>query len=275
MTHMTDSGSTMQGAPPCADLLAGRTGLVLGVSRRESVGYHCVRDLKAMGASVAFTQRPARASLGVEIARELNVLRVPMDVLEEDSVREAFDVVASQKGQLDFLVHCLVHVPAGSLDRPVFELSKQDFAAAMEVGVRSLLMTTRYALPLLRRSGAPRIVALFSAGGEFAIRNYHLVGIVKGALATAMRYLAMDLGPLGVLCNGVSFPMLETEAAERVLNKDVVAQTRSYQSKRSMTRTPATFESVTNAVGFLVSQNCQNLTGEILNVDGGYCRSYF
>jgi enoyl-[acyl-carrier protein] reductase I len=141
--------------------------------------------------------------------------------------------------------------------------------------VRSLLLTARHALPLLRRSDAPRIVALFSAGGELAIPNYHLVGIVKGALASTLRYLAQDLGPLGVLCNGVSFPMVETEAAESVLGKEVVAQTRAYLGKRSMTRTPASFGNVTNAVGFLTSASCQNLTGEIINVDGGFCRNYF
>lgn len=260
---------------PAPLMLAGQSGLVLGVSRRASVGYHCARTFRSMGAEVAITQRGREPATERELESELGVLALPMNVLDEHSVADAFAALAQRRDRLDFLVHCLVHVPPGGLSGSALEISRDDFSEAMEVGARSLLVCARHALPLLRRSEAPRIVALFSAGGEFAIPNYHLVGIVKGALAATLRYLALELGPLGVLCNGVSFPMLETGAAERVLGKETVEKTRNHLGKRSMTRTPGTFESVANTVAFLVSRNCQNLTGEIINVDGGYCRSYF
>lgn len=267
---MTDDAGSTAGAQP--RLLEQRRGLVLGVSRPESVGYHCVRDLQALGARVAWTYRPGR---GGALPQRLENPGLPLDVLDEASVERAFSELARRFERLDFLVHGLVHVPSGSLQSSLLELSQDALGVAMEVGVRSLLLTAKHALPLLRRSPAPRIVVLLSPGSDFAIPNYHLVGIVKAALASALRYLAAELGPQGVLCNGVNFSMLSTTSAEQVLGKTTVEQTHTYVTKHSLTKTALRFEHVTSAVGFLASAQCQNLTGEVLTVDGGYSRNYF
>jgi enoyl-[acyl-carrier protein] reductase I len=272
MSPPRGDSKTEQGEPP--RLLDGRIGLVLGVSRPASVGYQCAKDLKGQGARLGITYRSGESE-GVECARVLDVPAYAMDVLDEDSVRRALDELAGRFERLDFLVHTLVHAPKGSLQGSILDVSREDFALAFEVGVRSLLVTTRYALPLLKRSSSPRIVTLFSPGGDFAMPNYHLIGMVKGGLASAMRYLAAELGPQSVLCNGVNFSMLETDAAERAVGRTAVEQTRAHLVKRSMTREALSFEHIANTVAFLVSGSCQNMTGEILTVDGGYCRNYF
>jgi enoyl-[acyl-carrier protein] reductase I len=239
------------------------------------VGHHTVRALSDMGARVAVGYRPKADSAGPGLAAELGAPAVAFDVLDEASVQRGFEGLEKHFDRLDFLVHCLVHVPPGSLEGSVLGVSRDDFALALEVGVRSLFVTTRHALPLLRRSPAPRIVVLFSAGGEFAISNYHLIGIVKGALASGLRYLAQELGPVGVLCNGVSFSILETGAAEKALGHGTVSQTHAYVTKHSMTRQGLSFDHVTSAIAFLASAGCQNMTGEVLTVDGGYGKNYF
>ncbi|HEY0463492.1 MAG TPA: SDR family oxidoreductase, partial [Polyangiaceae bacterium] len=169
----------------------------------------------------------------------------------------------------------LVHVPEGILQKPVYELTATAFSSVMEVGVRSLLVACKLALPLLARSAHPRVVALTSSGADFAIPNYHAVGISKAALAASVRYLAQELGPQGVLCNSLSFSILATDAAQRVIGQSESQQTHGYLAKRSMTRLPLSFEHVTNSLGVLVSPLCMNLTGETLSVDGGFSRSYF
>jgi enoyl-[acyl-carrier protein] reductase I len=145
----------------------------------------------------------------------------------------------------------------------------------MDVGVRSLLALARYARPWLLRSGSPRIVAMLSGGADFAMPSYHLVGLVKAALAAAVRYLAAELGPDKILCNAVNFSMLETDAARRLIGPERTQQTRQHLAKRSMTRAPLEYADVTSAIAFLASPLCRNLTGEALVVDGGFSKSYF
>jgi enoyl-[acyl-carrier protein] reductase I len=260
--------------PELAALLAGRRGLVLGVSSENSVGFHLARHLQALGAEVAASLRPNRGQFLSRLS-ELGMFCVELDALDESSIERAVQGVGERFERLDFVVHGLVHVPEGVLSRPVQQLSARELADAMEVGVRSLLVAARFAQPLLQRSDAPRIVTLLSGGADFAMPAYHVVGMVKAALGSAVRYLAAELGPAGILCNAVNFSILETDAARRVIGTERTQQTRQHLSKRSMTQRALSFTDVAQAVAFLASPLCSNLTGEALTVDGGFSRSYF
>jgi enoyl-[acyl-carrier protein] reductase I len=261
------------GTSPAA-LLSGKCGLVLGASSRDSVGFHSAEELRLQGAKVAVSLRPSRGAFMAELA-ESGYVPVELEVFEPGSMERAVTHVGERFGRLDFLVHTLVHVPEGALERPVTALSANELAEAMEVGVRSLLVAARHAAPWLQKSTSPRIVALLSGGADFAMPNYHLIGMVKAALASAIRYLAAELGPSGILCNAVNFSILETDAARRVIGTQRVAQTREHLAKRAMTRAPLTYTDVTRAIAFLVSPLCSNLTGEALLIDGGFAKSYF
>jgi enoyl-[acyl-carrier protein] reductase I len=264
----------MTGPTTGVALLADKRGLVLGVSSRGSVGFHTAEELRAHGAEVAVSLRPSRSAFMSELA-ESGYVPVELDALDEDSVERAIQHVGQRFRRLDFLVHTLVHVPDGALGRPVTELSAAEFAEAMEIGVRSLLLAARHAKPWLEKSTSPRIVTLLSGGADFAMPNYHLVGMVKAALAAAVRYLAAELGPAGILVNAVNFSILETDAARRVIGAERSAQTRQHLAKRAMTQAPLAYSDVTRAIAFLASPLCSNLTGEALLVDGGFSKSYF
>jgi enoyl-[acyl-carrier protein] reductase I len=225
--------------------------------------------LRSLGAKVAFsyrqrTEQNAQDPLGVEI-----------DFDDEEAIESGMADLERRLGRLDFLVHTLVTVPEGALGRPLLALTKEEFSQAMEGGAYSLVRALRHALPLLERSSAPRVVTLLSAGSDFAIPNYHAVGMAKAALAASLRYLAHELGPKGVLCNGVSFSIIDTEAAEHALGEDVTRRSRDYLVKRSMTGRAVSYADVNSAIAYLCSRHCQNMTGEVINVDGGYTRNYF
>lgn len=271
-------GKLTTGSPsptPATGLLSGHRGLILGVSSRQSVGFHCLKEFLAQGARVAIAYRERAGGEGPEIARSLDIPSVAIDVQREEEIRDGVARAAQSLGGLDFLVHTLVHVPEGGLVGSVLDITQRDLATVMDVGVRSLLSATRHALSWLEQSHHPRVVTLLSHGGDFAIPNYHLLGISKAALKAALHYMAQDLGARGILCNGVAFSMVNTDAATRVLGADTVQATQGYLRKRSMTKAPVEPAQVARAVSFLASSACQNITAEVLNVDGGYCKSYF
>lgn len=255
-------------------LLSEKAGLVLGVSSPDSVGFHTAEQLRELGASVSVSLRDGASPFAREL-RERGYAPVPLDAFDEASVACALEQTGQRFGRVDFLIHTLVHVPAGALERPLTQLSSRELSDAMEVGVRSLLVAARHARPWLEKSSSPRIVALLSGGADFAMPSYHVVGLVKAALSAAIRYLAAELGPSGVLCNAVNFSLLETDAARRVIGVERAAQTRAHLAKRALTKSPLAYQDVTRAVAFLASPLCSNLTGEALQVDGGFSKSYF
>ena len=60
-----------------------------------------------------------------------------------------------------------------------------------------------------------KVMALVKERHAAAIEPARASALVKAALASAVRYLAAELGPAGILCNAVNFSMLETDAARR------------------------------------------------------------
>lgn len=257
-------------------ILAGLRGVVLGVSGKNGLGYRCAELFRRLGAEIAITHRPSREAEGARLGAELGAgLVLPADAGDDASLDRAFASIDRAWGRLDFLLHTWVYVPEGVLARPLVALGREDFATVMEISAYSLVAACRYAKALLARSASPRVVALTSSQANHMTPNYHVVGIAKAALDATVLYLAHELGREQILCNAVSFSLIETDAAVRALGKTATGVTREYLAKRSPTRRAVELEDVASAVAFMVSPLCRNTTGEVLTVDGGFSRSYF
>ena len=263
-------------APPAAmtGLLAGRRGVVLGVSGVNSIGYTLARTLRALGAEVAVTCRPARLAAMVELAAELAVEVHPVEISDERSLAAAFEALGRAGRPLDFVVHGLVEIPEGVLARSVLDVSRAEFEQVMSVAAWSLIAACHHARPLLLRSTAPRVVALTSACSHRMTPNYHVAGIAKAALESAVLYLAMQLGRDGVLVNAVGASLLATDGAVRAIGAHHAQATRAVQTRRSATGRGVELGDVAHCVAFLCSPLARNLTGEVVTVDGGFSRAY-
>jgi enoyl-[acyl-carrier protein] reductase I len=271
MAETDVAGSPVRAA---GGLLAGRRGVVLGVSSENSIGYQVVKGLRALGAEVAMTSRRSDGDR-TRLARSLGCdLALAVDAHDETSFERAFSLLGEAWGRIDFIVHTMAHVPDGVLTRPLLDLGRDDFHAVLDAGAHSLIVACKHAAPLLECSDAPRVVALTSPSDLRMTPSYHAMGICKAALRSTVLYLAYELGPRGILCNAVGFSLLSTDGARRVVGDDAVLATARHVAKRAPTRKPLEGAHVTGAIAFLVSPLCQNLTGEVMTVDGGLSRTY-
>lgn len=250
-----------------------RRGLVLGYSGDAGVAHACATRLQSLGAEIAVTTRPGREA-ALRDAERAGFPAFAVDATDDRAIAETVARIGRWWGRLDFVIHAWVNAPVDALARPLHELSREDFARTLDVSTYSLIAATRAALPLLRRSRAPRIVTMTSPAALRATQGYHAVAIAKAALAATVRHLATDLGVDGVTCNAVSFSAIDTAGARRVLGERAIAAVSAHLAKRGPLRRAIDRDDVAEAVAFLCDERCRGITGEILTVDGGFANTY-
>lgn len=250
-------------------LLAGKVGLVAGLSNKYGVAWGVTQALLREGARLAFTHQERYARQAEELTAGIDgAIRVPLDdASNEDQVTAAFAQIDREFGGLDFIVHSIAFAPPSAFERRFSETSLEDFRVAMDSSAYSLLALTRGALPLFQKRGGGSVVAMTYYGGEKVVLGYRIMGVAKAALDSIGRYLAADLGPDNVRVNLLSLGPLRTMSARGI--RGFMAMMHEAEKVAPLRRN-IELEDAGNAAVFLCSEWGRNITGEILHVDSGY-----
>lgn len=247
-----------------------RTSLVVGVSGPASLGWSIARALQARGDAVIVTCRPSRLPDVRALAEPEGMSVRPLDVDDPDAVRE----VVGSVGRLDALVHTVMHVPPGLLARPFTDVPPRELADVVGRPSASLVSLCAAALDGFARSPSPRVVTLSSALAARTAPRYHVAGVAKAALEATALYLARELGPRGVLVNVLRCGLVDTAGARQALGDEAVVATAAHLARKSPTRAAPQGDEVADAAAWLTSPSCRNLTGQVLDVDGGFSGLY-
>ena len=200
--------------------LQGKKGLVVGIANEHSIAWGCARAFHAAGADLAITWLNDKARPYVQpLAQRLEAgIQLPLDVEQPGQLEAVFDAIATQWGRLDFVLHSIAFAPAADLHGRVIDSSREGFARAMDVSCHSFLRMARLAEPLMQQGGSLMTMSYLGAGE--VIDNYGLMGPVKAALESSVRYMATELGPKGIRVNAVSPGPLATRAASGIAQFD-------------------------------------------------------
>jgi enoyl-[acyl-carrier protein] reductase I len=250
-----------------ADLLAGKTALVLGVANKWSLAYAIAQAFRREGARVVLTYQGERQRTTVEeLGAELGVEQVlPCDVtLEEELERLAASLRASFP-RLDAVVHSIAFANREDLSRPFVETSRSGYLLAQEVSAYSLVAVARTVSPLMTQGGS--ILTLTYLGATRVVPNYNVMGVAKAALEAAVRYLASDLGPANIRVNAISAGPVKTASARGV--KDFMKVLDGVAQRAPLRRNTDPAEVADTAV-FLASDLGRGVTGNIIFVDAGF-----
>lgn len=246
--------------------LTGKKGLVVGIANRESIAWGCATVARACGARLAVTYLNEKGRAHVQpLAEELGAeFLLPLDVESDGQTDALFHELATGWGGLDFLIHSIAFAPAADLHGRVVDCSLAGFERAMRISCYSLIEMARGAEPLMKEGGT--IVTMSFGGADRVVANYNLMGPVKAALQCTVRYLADELGPLGIRVHALSPGPVRTRAASGLARFDRLVQDATEHSPLGRL---VTIEEIGSTAAFLVSDGARGLTGDTLYVDGG------
>ncbi|OYU25542.1 MAG: enoyl-[acyl-carrier-protein] reductase [Burkholderiales bacterium PBB2] len=248
------------------DMLKGKRGLVVGVANGDSIAFGCAAKLRAFGAEIALTYLNDKARPHVApLAEALDArLLMPLDVSQPGQMQAVFEQLRETWGTLDFVIHSIAFAPRDDLHGRVIDCSQAGFLQALQVSCHSFIEMARYAEPLMNPGGA--LITMSYYGADKVVDHYNLMGPVKAALQSSVRYLASELAERQVRVFAVSPGPLRTRAASGIDHFDALID-------MAVSRAPAhrlvDIAEVGRLVAFLVGGGASGMTGDTLYVDGG------
>ncbi len=251
---------------PAGRPLEGQKVLVIGIANEHSIAFGCARAFRRLGADLAITYLNEKAKPYVEpLARELEAgILAPCDVSVPGQLEAVFDTVRQTWGRLDVALHSIAFAPKADLQGRLVDSSAEGFAVAMDVSCHSFIRMARLAEPLMADGGT--LLAMSYLGAVRVVPNYNLMGPVKAALESSVRYLAHELGPRQIRVHAVSPGPLKTRAASGIKDFDHLL---AEAAEKAPVGELVDIDDVGVTTAYLATPYARRLTGTTVYVDGG------
>jgi enoyl-[acyl-carrier protein] reductase I len=247
--------------------LTGKKGLIVGIANEHSIAYGCARAFREAGAELTITYLNAKAEPYVRpLAESLNApLILSCDVQDNAQLEQVFAAIQGQWGKLDFLLHSIAFAPKADLQGRVTDCSQEGFLQAMAISCHSFIRMAHLAEPLMPAGGS--LLTVSYMGGVEVVEHYGIMGPVKAALESSVRYLAAELGPNNIRVNALSPGAIATRAASGIPH---FVELLKHAEAKAPLRRAIDIADVGHMAAFLVSDLSKNITGNVHRVDAGY-----
>jgi len=260
--------------------LRGAVAVVTGGA--SGIGLATARLFAAEGASVALWDLSASVHhVRVDLAtRGHPAAAVQVDVADEDAVRAAVAETERELGPIQHLVHAAA-IGSGRYGFPFLNLEPRDWKKCLEVNVLGMVHVAHAVAPGMIERRAGTMVFLASVAGQIGSQTDPPYSAAKAANINFAQCLAKDLAPYGVRVNTVCPGMVKTP-----LNRDVWRAWHDQQPPDQRLDYEAwgdekvrrvvplgTWQEpddVAQMIVFLSSDRARQVTGQTINVDGGF-----
>jgi len=185
---------------------------------------------------------------------------IAVDVTSDEQCEMLANFAVSEYGRLDILDNNV----GNSHRATVTEIDPEDWDSIMELNVKSMMLTSRYAIPRMKETGGGSIVNIASIAGLRASKST-VYTASKAAVIGLTKSMAGDHGREGIRVNAISpGPVFTPMVAWRLSD-----EMRAHRSNTTALGTEGTPWDVGWAAVYLASDESRWVTGSVLTVDGG------
>lgn len=229
---------------------SGKNILVVGGS--TGIGLALVRGLLAEGATVYVASRHVSEALA-----QLPVTHFVWDATQPDATIFA---------TLPDALHGVAYCPGTINLKPFPRLSVNDFQNDFQVNVLGAVAVIQTVLPRLKKANGASIVLFSTVAAKLGMGFHASIAASKGAVEGLGKSLAAELAPAHIRVNMVAPSLTDTPLAANLLASP---EKREASDKRHPLGRVGTADEVASLAQYLLSDNTQWLTGQVIGIDGG------
>ena len=196
-----------------------------------------------------------------------SAIAVVADVSKNSDVEAMIQQTVAQWGRLDILVN-----NAGTTHRnkPMTEVTEEEFDRIFAVNVKSVFLTARHGVPLMKEQGHGIILNVASTAGLRPRPGLAWYNTSKGAMITATKAMAIELASFKIRVNAINPVAGETGMLHLFMGEDTPEKRAQFVSSIPWGRLSQP-QDMANAALFLCSDEADMVTGTCMEVDGGRC----
>ncbi|MBQ8268119.1 MAG: 3-oxoacyl-ACP reductase FabG [Clostridia bacterium] len=232
--------------------------LITGASR--GIGRAMVELFASEGYQVAFTylssEKEARA-----LSQKTGALALRADCEREEEILSAVSEAEAALGGID----CLINNAAISGFSLLTDITTEEWNRFLRINLTAPFIYSRAVLPAMIRKGRGRIVNITSMWGLVGASCEVHYSAAKAGLIGFTKALAKEVGPSGITVNAIAPGVIETDMNRSLSEEDLIA----LKDETPLSRLGRP-EEIARAALFLCSEGAGFITGEIMNISGGF-----
>jgi len=252
--------------------LTGTVSLVTGAAR--GIGQAIADRLAANGSRVVYTDIDA-AEAGAAAARSPGSLALALNVTRPDEIDAALKQVLAQCGRLDILVN---NAGVNTLSHrvPIDQFPREEWDRILAVDLTGVYEVSRAAARLMVAQKSGRIINIASIAGLVPLRLQCAFVAAKAGVVNLTKAMALELGPHGVLVNGIAPGSTLTEGTRKLFYGEDGSFRHSVQRMLDHIPLgrPGSVDEIAVAALFLADPENSYMNGHVLTVDGGWTAGY-
>lgn len=242
--------------------LKGKTAIITGSSR--GIGKAIAQKLGQMGANIVLNGTTASEAINMTCeelkASGVNVIVSVGDVRNAEYVDNMVNAAIDAFGSVDILIN-----NAGiTRDKLIMKMSENDWDDVVDINLKGAFLCTKAVAKIMMKQRSGKIINITSVAGVMGNPSQANYAASKAGLIGLTKSTAKELATRGINCNAIAPGLISTDMTD-VLSESIKENyLNSIPQKRF-----GTPEDVANAVGFIVSDEANYITGQVIHIDGG------